>query len=94
MSHYRTGRTLAAIVVWAGFIGIGLGLLVTAIGVANGQMLAGGPAGMMVVAWGAMAALLGSVSRAIFDIADKVGGPSKVALPESTPIPLSRRDPG
>lgn len=94
MGYYKAGRFLAAIVVWTGFFAIGLGLVIVVVGTISKTLLAGAPGGLMLVVWGAMAALLGSVSRAIFDIADHLRGPNAPALPVSVAIPLARRDPG
>lgn len=94
MSHYSVGRVLAAIVVWAGCIAIGIGVLVAVLALASKPAFAGASAGVMIVVWGATAALFGAVSRAVFDLADKARGAVPPQVPESVQIPLARRDPG
>jgi hypothetical protein len=95
MQRYRVGRVFASVVIWGGCIGVGLGVVVFVAGIVMRQM-PNGTVGMALVLWGAIGALLGHVSRAVFDIADRVRGPEPIAesAPESTPIPLAWRDPG
>lgn len=96
MSRYSVGRTLASIVIWAGFIAIGIALLVLLASVVRiSSLAAGAPAAMIMVLWGSVAALVGHVSRAVFDIADATRGPVQAAPVHAfTPIPLATRDPG
>lgn len=95
MQRYRVGRVLASVVIWGGFLGIGLGIVVFVGGIFMRQF-ANGSAGMALVLWGAVGALLGHLARAVFDIADHVRGPDAITAPEpeSTPIPMVWRDPG
>lgn len=96
MSHYRFGRALASLIIWAGCLVIGIGIVMTVVTIASKQnLMVGGASGLGMALWGAIGALLGAVSRAIFDIADVARGQRRVAAPDSSiPFPLATRDPG
>ena len=93
MTRYHAARVLASMVVWLGFLILGMGLV--ALAVSLPMAIPGGVVSLYGIAVGILVALFGFLCRAVFDIADAVRPAQPLAAPApSVAIPLQVNDPG